>query len=205
MNILLTNHKLSRHPLTHLQEVFQCIIYQRSHPFIVIPFLQIMLITCNASHWYPTILVLAGIEIIFFIELLWCCFSFVTRTVLLTQGCVSYCWTALAKCWGLSAAHIVLSESRLGVGKEGTELGLYIHSAKSKEKGRIWCCPRVPSLISQISYSGVLLRGRILTYDKRRRILLKHMNGTKTFLIWCGLRSRKIIWGRKPPSNEVLL
>lgn len=35
-----------------------------------------------------------------------------------------------------SAAHIVLSASRMGVGKEGTEPGCYIHSAKSKGKGR---------------------------------------------------------------------
>jgi len=44
------------------------------------------------------VLVLAGIELIFFIVAsMGLCFGFVLKTVLITEGCVSSCWAVLTQ------------------------------------------------------------------------------------------------------------
>jgi len=53
------------------------------------------------------------IELIFFIgDCMVLCFGFVMRTALMTQGCFSYCWTALAQHQGLSCFSACLASEQ---------------------------------------------------------------------------------------------
>ena len=76
--------------------------------------------------WYVCICIsvpgLAGIELIFFIAAhLWLCFGSMTKTVLITQGCFSYCWAVLTQhqvfCF-FSLSGAAPPASRLGVHKK---------------------------------------------------------------------------------------
>ena len=71
---------------------------------------------------FASVLVLAGIELIFFIVAsMGMCFAFVLRTVLIAQGCFSYCWAVLTQSQGLccSSPHPASEEAggAQGVGR----------------------------------------------------------------------------------------
>ena len=68
---------------------------------------------------YVVVLVLAGIELIFFVvACMGLCFGFVLQTVLMIQGCFSYCWAVLTQHQGLFCFSPHSPASRLGVHKK---------------------------------------------------------------------------------------
>ena len=76
------------------------------------------------------VLVLAGVELIFFIAATgdgYCVLDLCCKTVLITHQCSSYCWAQLTQSQGsVSASHCTLPENRLGMSKtagQGTQLG----------------------------------------------------------------------------------
>jgi len=102
---------------------FRLIIY-----FLITIFLPTYLITVNVvgnfsealiSTSYVSVLILAGVELIFFIvSSIRLCLEIVFKAVLIIQGYFSYCWAVLTQNQGLSAFHNALPPSRLGVHKK---------------------------------------------------------------------------------------
>ena len=103
------------------------------------PFFIFSCVSCTTTFkiLFLCVLVLDGLELVFFTVR----FRFVLKTVLVTQGCVSYCWAGLAQRQGLFCSSLCPTSEQAG-GAQGVGRGHSQDSWPQLTQGifqTIWC------------------------------------------------------------------
>ena len=119
--------------------LFKFSFYVSVYLVFLSPFLIFSCVSCTTTFkiLFLCVLVLDGIELVFFTVR----FRFVLKTVLVTQGCVSYCWAALAQRQGLFCSSLCPTSEQAG-GAEGVGRGHSQDSWPQLTQGifqTIWC------------------------------------------------------------------